>query len=50
MNLTRLFKVKRQKTFTAQDIQDASDQFEILNCDEYITEINSKENLKLNCV
>ena len=30
-------KLKGKKTFTAQDIQDASDQFEILNCDEYIT-------------
>ena len=40
-------KLKGKKTFTAQDIQDASDQFEILNCDEYITEINSKGKLEI---
>ena len=34
-------KLKGKKVFTAQDIQDASDQYEILNPDEYITEINS---------
>ncbi|GIS54302.1 DNA-directed RNA polymerase subunit alpha [bacterium] len=34
-------KLKGKKVFTAQDIQDASDQFEILNPEEYITEINS---------
>ena len=34
-------KLKGNKVFTAQDIQDASDQYEILNPEEYITEINS---------
>ena len=34
--------LKGKKVFTAQDIQNASDQFKILNPDEYITEINSK--------
>ena len=34
-------KLKGKKVFTAQDIQDASDQYEILNPKEYITEINS---------
>ena len=37
-----LLSIKGKKVFTAQDIQDASDQFEILNPEEYITEINSK--------
>ena len=37
-----LLSIKGKKVFTAQDIQDASDQFEILNPDEYITEVNSK--------
>jgi len=39
--------LKGKKTFTAKDIQDASDQFEILNPDEYITEINSKGKLNI---
>ena len=34
-------KLKGKKVFTAQDIQDASDQYENLNPEEYITEINS---------
>ena len=34
-------KLKGKKVFTAQDIQDASDQYKILNPEEYITEINS---------
>jgi len=34
-------KMKGKKVFTAQDIQDASDQYEVLNPEEYITEINS---------
>jgi len=34
--------LKGKRVFTAQDIQDSSDQFEILNPDQYITEINSK--------
>ena len=40
-------KLKGKKIFTAQDIQNASDQFEILNPDEYITEVNSKGNLDI---
>ena len=40
-------KFKGKKIFTAQDIQNASDQFEILNPDEYITEVNSKGNLDI---
>ena len=39
--------LKGKKVFTAQDIQDASDQYNILNPDEYITEINSKGKLEL---
>tara|TARA_B100000287_G_scaffold328610_1_gene313128 strand:+ start:896 stop:1870 length:975 start_codon:yes stop_codon:yes gene_type:complete len=39
--------LKGKKIFTAKDIQDTSDQFEILNPDEYITEINSKGKLEL---
>jgi DNA-directed RNA polymerase subunit alpha len=33
-------KLKGKHTFTAKDIQDASDQFKVLNPDHYITEIN----------
>ena len=36
-----------KKSFTAQDIQNASDQFEVLNPDEYITEVNSKGKLNI---
>ena len=39
--------ISGKKVFTAKDIQDASDQFEILNPDEYITEINSKGKLDM---
>ena len=41
--------LKGKKVFTAQDIQDASDQYKVLNPDEYITEINSngKMNIEL---
>ncbi|MBT3606837.1 MAG: DNA-directed RNA polymerase subunit alpha [Candidatus Marinimicrobia bacterium] len=39
--------LKGKKVFTAQDIQDASDQYNILNPNEYITEINSKGKLEL---
>ncbi len=35
-------KLKGEHTFTAKDIQDASDQFKVLNPDHYITEINEK--------
>ena len=39
--------IKGKKSFTAQDIQNASDQFEILNPEEYITEVNSKGKLDI---
>tara|TARA_Y100001970_G_scaffold291641_1_gene429577 strand:+ start:1262 stop:2236 length:975 start_codon:yes stop_codon:yes gene_type:complete len=39
--------ISGKKVFTAKDIQDASDQFEILNPDEYITEVNSKGKLDM---
>ena len=39
--------IKGKKTFTAQDIQNASDQYEVLNPDEYITELNSKAKLEI---
>ena len=38
---------KGKKVFTAKQIQDASDQFEILNPDQYITEINSSGKLEM---
>ena len=40
-------KFKGKKSFTAQDIQDSSDQFEVLNPKEYITDINSKGKLDI---
>tara|TARA_B100000700_G_scaffold127350_1_gene142582 strand:+ start:690 stop:1664 length:975 start_codon:yes stop_codon:yes gene_type:complete len=39
--------MKGKKVFTAQDIQDASDQYKILNPEQYITEINAKGKLDL---
>ena len=39
--------IKGKKSFTAQDIQNASDQFEVLNPGEYITEVNSKGKLDI---
>ena len=39
--------LKGKKVFTAKDIQDASDQFKVLNPDEYITEINSKGKMNI---
>ena len=39
--------LKGKKSFTAKDIQEASDQFIILNPDEYITEVNSKGKLDI---
>ncbi len=39
--------LKGKKEFKAKDIQDASDQFEILNPDQYITEVNSKGKLNI---
>ena len=38
---------KGKKVFTAKQIQDASNQFEILNPDQYITEINSSGKLEM---
>ena len=38
---------KGKKVFTAKQIQDASNQFEILNPDQYITEINSSGKLEI---
>ena len=40
-------KLKGKKVFTGQDIQNATDQFEVLNTDHYITEINSKGSLEI---
>ena len=42
-----LLNLKGKRVFTGKDIQDSSDQFEVLNPDEYITEINSKGKLDL---
>ena len=39
--------IKGKKSFTGQDIQNASDQFEVLNPEEYITELNSKGKLDI---
>ena len=39
--------LKGKKSFTAKDIQDASDQFTVLNPNQYITEINSKGKLDI---
>ena len=39
--------LKGKKVITAQDIQSASDQFEILNPDQYITEVNSGNKLEM---
>ena len=39
--------LKGKKSFTAKNIQEASDQFIILNPDEYITEVNSKGKLDI---
>lgn len=39
--------LKGKKVFTAQDIQDASDQYEVLNPEQYITEINSKGKMEI---
>ena len=40
-------KFKGKSTITAQDIQNASDQFEVLNPDQYITEVNSSGKLDM---
>ncbi len=39
--------LKGKMIFTAQDIQNASDQYKVLNPDEYITEINSKGKMNI---
>ena len=39
--------LKGKKTFTAAEIQKATDEFEVVNKDHYITELNSKGNLKM---
>ena len=39
--------LKGKRIFTAADIQAATDQFEVLNQDHYITEINTKGSLEL---
>ena len=39
--------IKGKKVFTEKQIQDASDQFKILNPDQYITEINSSGKLEM---
>ena len=40
-------RLKGKHVFTAADIQNATDQFEILNPDHYITEINAKGSIEL---
>ena len=40
-------RLKGKNVFTAADIQDATDQFEILNPDHYLTEINAKGSIEL---
>ena len=42
--------IKGKKDFKAKDIQDASDQFEVLNPDQYITEVNTKGKLDLEII
>jgi DNA-directed RNA polymerase subunit alpha len=39
--------LKGKHTFTAADIQAATDQFEVLNLDHYITELNTKGTVEL---
>ena len=39
--------LKGKKVVTAQDIQSASDQFEILNPDQYITEVNTSGKIEM---
>lgn len=42
--------IKGKKEFLAKDIQSASDQFEVLNPKEYITEVNSKGKLNIEII
>ncbi|MBC8345153.1 MAG: DNA-directed RNA polymerase subunit alpha [Candidatus Marinimicrobia bacterium] len=39
--------LKGNRVFSAKDIQDATDQFEVLNLDHYITEINAKGSINM---
>ena len=39
--------LKGNRVFSAKDIQDVTDQFEVLNLDHYITEINSKGSISM---
>ena len=39
--------LKGNRVFSAKDIQDATDQFEVLNLDHYITEINAKGSISM---
>ena len=39
--------LKGKRVFSAKDIQDATDQFEVLNLDHYITEINAKGSISM---
>ena len=42
-----IIKLKGKNTFSAQHIQDASDQYEVLNPDQYISDINSSGKLDI---
>ena len=39
--------LKGKRVFSAKDIQDVTDQFEVLNLDHYITEINAKGSISM---
>jgi len=39
--------LKGKRVFSAKDIQDVTDQFEVLNLDHYITEINAKGSINM---
>jgi DNA-directed RNA polymerase subunit alpha len=45
-----LIEIKGKKEFLAKDIQSESDQFEVLNPEEYITEVNSKGKLNIEII
>ncbi len=45
-----IIEIKGKKEFRAKDIQSTSDQFEILNPEEYITDVNSKGKLNLEII
>ena len=42
-----IISLKGNRVFSAKDIQDATDQFEVLNLDHYITEINAKGSISM---